>query len=265
MPNSQETSNLEEIEGVEVPMVEGVEVPMLEAVEVPVIEPVDSTDELNNNYSKVTIADSDDELRNFGLGIAVCAILLLFGGETFAVWNLEYEVGAIELNMLFGVNEQYVEGSTFDNITGEMEDTDDSVEYDDSDCDCKEVESFFSNLKILIYILLIGGVFIGYMGNTGEKLELLPKALAAVIAVSAIIMLYTFFSLPEAFEEESELFDAIDEDPAFFSDHKEDIGLGIIVKLKTTVSLGFFVPLISMGLAGYQIKERGIKLEHITG
>ena len=148
MPNSQETSNLEEIEGVEVPMVEGVEVPMLEAVEVPVVEPADSTDEPNNNYSKVTIADSDDELRNFGLGIAVCAILLLFGGETFAVWNLEYELGAIELNMLFGVNERYIEGSIVNNITGEMEDTDDSVEYDDSDCDCKEVESFFSNLKI---------------------------------------------------------------------------------------------------------------------
>ena len=55
MPNSQETSNLEEIEGVEVPMVEGVEVPMLEAVEVPVVEPADSTDEPNNNLSLIHI------------------------------------------------------------------------------------------------------------------------------------------------------------------------------------------------------------------
>ena len=260
MTDSQENGTSKDIpvEGVEVPLVESVEVPLVESVEVPLVEP-------DNNYSKATVPTSDDELRNFGIGIAVCAILLLFGGETFAVWNIEYEVGAIELTQKFGVTERYVESTSPNNITGEMEDLDDSVEYDDSDCNCDEIESFFSNLKILVYVLLIGGVFIGYMGNTGEKIEFLPKALAAVIAVSAIIMLYTFFSLPEAFEEDSELFDAIDEDPAFFSDNKEDIGLGIIVTMKTTASLGFFVPLVSIGLAGYLINARGIKLEDITG
>jgi len=237
---------------------EGTEVPLVESVEVPLVEP-------DNNYSKATVQASDDELRNFGIGVAICAILLLFGGETFAVWNLEYELGAIELNMIFGVNEQYVESTVPNDITGAMEDLDDSVEYDDSDCDCDEVESFFSNLKIMIYVLLIGGVFIGYMGNTGEKIEFLPKALVSVIAISAIIMLYTFFSLPEAFEEDSELFDTIEEDPAFFSDNKEDIGFDTIVTLKTTASFGFFIPLVSIGFAGYLINARGIKLEDITG
>ena len=260
MSDSEENDNPETTpeENNEVLPVEGVEVPLVESVEVPLVEP-------DNNYSKATVQTSDDELRNFGIGIAVCAILILFGGETFAVWNLEYEVGAIELNMVFGVNEQYVESTSLNNETGEMEDLDDSVEYDDSDCDCDELESFFSNLKILIYVLLIGGVFIGYMGHTGEKVEFLPKALALVIAISVIIMLYTFSSLPEAFEEDSELFDAIDEDPAFFSDNKEDIGFDIIVTLKTTASLGFFIPLVSAGLAGYLINARGIKLEDITG
>ena len=35
--------------------------------------------------------NNDDELRNFGAGIALCAILVLFVSSSFAICNLELE------------------------------------------------------------------------------------------------------------------------------------------------------------------------------
>jgi len=258
-------------EGTEVPLAEGVEVPLVESVEVPLVEP-------DNNYSKATVQASDDELRNFGIGIAICAILLLFGGETFAIWNIqidydfvEEDIESWEIDIKFGTNEMYIEApEAMMDEGGNGTGTDsDSKEYDDSDADLDEVADFFSNLKILLYVLLIGGASIAYMGHTGEKMEFAPKVIAGAVLVSVLILLYIFFSLPAAYDEDTDFFDDMDEDPAFFLDTKEKVAedtfLEADLETKTTFSLGFFIPLVSIGLAGYLINARGIKLEDITG
>ena len=275
MSDSEENDNPETTpeENNEVPPVEGVEVPLVESVEVPLVEP-------DNNYSKATVQTSDDELRNFGIGIAVCAILLLYGGETFAIWNVQIEqdfvdedIESWEFDIKFGTNEMYIEQPKALTDEGGNGTDSDSKEYDDNDCsgssDCDEMYDFFSNLKILLYVLLIGGVFIAYMGNTGEKMEFAPRVIAGAALVSVLILLYIFFSLPAAYDEDTDFFDDMDEDPAFFSDNKEKTNEGTFfeadVESKTTFSLGFFIPLVSAGLAGYLINARGIKLEDITG
>ena len=219
---------------------------------------------------------TDDELKKFGAAIAVCALLLLFGGETFAVWHVNVETDFVdensetwEVDIKFGTKEMYVEQPEALTPEGGDGTDSDSWEYDDSDVDLDEVADFFSNLKILLYVLLIGGAALGYMGHTGEKMEFAPKVIAGAALVSVLILLYTFFSLPAAYDEDTDFFDDMEDNPAFFSDNKDKIGEGTMLEAEvhanTTFSIGFFVPLISLGAAGYLINDRGIKLEDITG
>ena len=203
-----------------------------------------------SNYSDVdsSAGGTDDNLRNFGGAIAVCALLALFGGQTFVWWNVEMEIfGKVEMG--YGSNEMYVDFEGGDS---------ESYAYDDSEVDetYEEVSGFMSNLKIMLYVLLICGAALAYMGHSGEKMEFAPKTIASAALLSVIILIYVFMSLPNAFEEDTELFEALDEDPAyFFSDDN----------FETTFGLGMLLPLASLGICGYMIKDRGITLEDIKG
>jgi len=201
-----------------------------------------------SNYSDVdsSAGGTDDNLRNFGGAIAVCALLALFGGQTFVWWNVEMEIfGTVEMG--YGTNEVYVDYESGD---------DDSYEYDDEDIGYDEVGDFMSNLKIMLYVLLICGAALAYMGHSGEKMEFAPKAIAGAALLSVIILIYVFMSLPNAFEEDTELFEALDEDPAYF--FSDDV-------FEATFGLGMLLPLASLGICGYMIKDRGITLEDIKG
>tara|TARA_Y100000588_G_C14135562_1_gene873625 strand:- start:572 stop:1237 length:666 start_codon:yes stop_codon:yes gene_type:complete len=201
-----------------------------------------------SNYSDVdsSAGGTDDNLRNFGGAIAVCALLALFGGQTFVWWNVEVELfGKVELG--YGTNEVYIDFEGGD---------DDSYEYDDDDIGYDEVGGFMSNLKIMLYALLICGAALAYMGHSGEKMEFAPKTIAVAASLSVIILIYVFMSLPNAYEEDTELFEALDEDPAYFF---SDDGF------ETTFGLGMLLPLASLGICGYMIKDRGITLEDIKG
>ena len=136
-------------------------------------------------------------------------------------------------------------------------------ETDDYD-DAGDVEDFFNNLKILLYVLVICGASLAYMGHSGEKMEFAPKVIAGAALVSVIILLYTFVALPNAFEEETELFEDMDSDAGFYvNDESESEGVEIVIKAMP--SIGYFVAVVSLGLAGYLIKDRGITLKDITG
>ena len=159
-------------------------------------EPIETMTEETSEPVVASAGNNDDELRNFGAGIALCAILVLFVSSSFVIWNLELEsksdFGTIEGDYIFNVDEVDIE-------VGEME-TD--FKYDDSDCDCSDTESFFGNLKILLYLVLASGAFLAYIGHTGEKMEFSAKVIASVAVLSIIIALYTFVSLPSAWQED---------------------------------------------------------------
>ena len=218
------------------------------ATEEPVIE--------NSNYSDVDPGGggTDDNLRNFGGAIAVCALLAPFGGQTFAWWGVEMSydsfLGKIEVTGDFGTNEFYTEVGDESNGTA----------YDDDENLFDEVESFFSTLKIMLYGLVICGAGLAYIGHSGEKTELSAKVIAVATLLSVIIMLYVFFSLPNAYDDDSKFFDDNGDDPAYFYETEEED-----VEMKTTFGLGMLLPLASLGICGYMIKDRGITLEDITG
>ena len=144
-------------------------------------------------------------------------------------------------------------------IDGESESETD--EYDGGG----DVESFFSNLRIMLYVLVICGAALAYMGHSGEKMEFAPKVIAAATLISVVILLYTFMSLPAAFEEDTDgWFETYDMDPGFYVNEDKDFE-GIEVTLKAMPGIGYFTVIVSLGICGYMVKDRGITLEDITG
>ena len=204
----------------------------------------------------------DDELKKYGAGIALCAFFVIFAGSTFKIWEVEVETKSddidykIETKYTFDIDEIVVEMSDSDG-----DDFDSDVKYDDSDCDCNDLESFFGNLKLLFYGLLISGAAMAYIGHTGEKTEYTEKAIGAAALFSAIIVVYTFMSLPGAFEED---FEIVDDMPGLYGT-EDDTNNGMEMEIKTKPSLGYVAGIIALGLSGYLIRERGITLQDITG
>ena len=201
-----------------------------------------------SNYSDVdsSAGGTDDNLRNFGGVIAVCALLALFGGQTFVWWNAEIDMGEFlgEVEMAYGIDE----------VHAKVGSEDESTAYDDADYD--EVGSFMSHLKIMLYVLLICGAALAYMGHSGEKTEFSAKVIAVAGLLSVIILLYVFFSLPSAFNDDTNGILSGGEDVSYFySDDGFD----------STFGLGMLLPLVSLGICGYMVKDRGITLEDITG
>ena len=94
------------------------------------------------------------------------------------------------------------------------------------------------------------------MGHSGEKTEFSAKVIAVAGLLSVIILLYVFFSLPSAFNDDTDGFFSGGEDVSYFySDDGFD----------ATFGLGMLLPLVSLGICGYMVKDRGITLEDITG
>jgi len=196
----------------------------------------------------------DDTVRIFGIVIAICGALAVFGGETFAIWtfNLETESDGYdsEIDIKFGTTELHA-SSEF-KYDGESESESESSSYDDDDCDCDELEGFFSNLKMMFYGLILFGIAIAYFANSGD-LENLPTVAGITALLSVGILAYTFTTLPGAFEEDIGFFEDIDEDEAFFiNDEKTQDGVDL--KVSAMPHVGFFLPVVSLTLAGLLVK-----------
>ena len=196
----------------------------------------------------------DDTVRNFGIIIIICGILAVFGGETFAIWSFGLETessfGDSELDFKFGTTELHA-SSEF-KYGGESESDSDSFPYDDDECDCDELKGFFSNLKMMFYGLILFGIAIAYFGNSGDT-ENLPAVAGITALLSVGILAYTFMTLPGAFEEDTGFFESIDEDEAFFiNDEKKDNGANL--KVSAMPYVGFFLPVVSLTLAGLLVK-----------
>ena len=199
----------------------------------------------------------DDMIRNFGVVIAICGALFVFGGETFAIWTFGYEVEAdgekATMDLKFASDEMFAE------YGGDDSDPDESFGYDDSDCECDEIKDFFSNLQMMFYALIVCGIGLAYIGNSGENMESIPTVAGVTALLSVAILAYTFMPLPEAFEEDTELFAMLDEvfdwdvDPSFFvNDEREDGDTNI--HLKAMPHVGYFLPVVSLTLAGLLVR-----------
>ena len=197
----------------------------------------------------------DDTVRIFGIVIAICGALAVFGGETFTIWSFgletESDFGDSDLDYKFGTTELYA--SYEFKYDGESESESDSFPYDDDvECDCDELKGFFSNLKMMFYGLILFGIAIAYFGNSGDT-ENLPAVAGITALLSVGILAYTFMTLPGAFEEDTGFFESIDEDEAFFiNDEKKDNGANL--KVSAMPYVGFFLPVVSLTLAGLLVK-----------
>ena len=201
----------------------------------------------------------DDSVRNMGAAIALCGILVLFGGTTFAIWGVSSESSMFGMSSKTEIKMGAQEAEFIAEIDGESDSETD--EYDGGG----DVESFFNNLKIMLYVLVICGAALAYMGHSGEKMEFVPKAIAGATLISVIILLYTFMSLPAAFEEDTDgWFEAFDVDAGFYVNEDKDFD-GIEVTVKAMPGIGYFTVIVSLGICGYLIKDRGITLQDITG
>ena len=194
---------------------------------------------------------SDETLRNFGVVIAICGALFIFGGTTFAMWSfgIESEIGdsKTELTFKFAANELETEIDS-----DEVSDSEDIKYDDDEECDCDGLKDFFANIKLMFYALIGCGVAIAYMANSGE-IESLPTVAGITAVLSIAILAYTFTALPEAFEDDTELFESVDEDPAFFVNAERDDDGGDI-HLKAMPHIGFFLPVVSLTLGALLVK-----------
>jgi len=193
----------------------------------------------------------DDTVRNFGVVIAICGALFVFGGQTFAIWTLglEDKTADEETTLKFGADQIDVE------FSGSDAPDDFSAEYGDDECmpgGCDETEDFFATLKLMFFALIGCGVAIAYFGNSGD-LENLPAVAGITAILSIAIMAYTFISLPEAWEEDTEFFETLDEDPTLFVNKERDDEGGDI-HLKAMPHIGFFLPVVSLTLGGLLVK-----------
>ena len=105
---------------------------------------------------------------------------------------------------------------------------------------------------MMFYGLILFGIAIAYFGNSGD-LENLPTVAGITALLSVGILAYTFMTLPGAFEEDIGFFEEIGEDEAFFiNDEKEHEGIDL--KVSAMPHVGFFLPVVSLTLAGLLVK-----------
>ena len=185
---------------------------------------------------------TNNTLRNLGSVIVLCSLLLLFGSETFAWWHFSME--SEEEDSMFGdLDYRFGTNKFFINTEGE--------DYSSSPA----LEGVFSVVKILLYLLLLCGAALTYMGQTGNKIEFETETIKGSILITLLIILYVFLLLPQAFEDDKAGFATFVEEPAFFSSSEistpdygwiDSSGTG---HLTTGPSLGWFVPIFIICLS----------------
>ena len=84
-------------------------------------------------------------------------------------------------------------------------------------------------------------------------MENLPAVAGITALLSVAILAYTFMTLPEAWEEETEMFEEFDEDAGFFKNAESD-DEGGDRELKAMPGVGYFLPVVSLTLAGLLVR-----------
>ena len=235
-----------------------------------------------------TGGDSDSFITGFGLVVAICAAALLFGGETFVWWTVSWELENVNVEedgyaleakfeLKHGMDEGYDEIEVEADFNEEGYDTyrdksTNTTKWDDEDCttddkgtedpdddtdsECTELLGFFTNLKYMVYGLLVCGLALVYVGQTGQEEHASTLAVVGAL-ISAGLLVYTFVALPPAFEEDTEFFeDSMNEDPAFFmnsgkEEYDDTFETDIKSYSKAMPGVAYFIPVITLTLFGY--------------
>ena len=205
----------------------------------------------------------EDSVRNLIVGSIVLVLASMYGGDTMGSWfvmNVEVEV---DDESMVGFDKYYLTETKAElEYDGDDMPDDESFGYDDDECttdddgefkECKELGSFFSNLKMMFYALIVCGIGLAYIGNSGENMESIPTVAGVTALLSVAILAYTFMTLPEAFEEDTKLFESVDEDPAFFVNAERDDDGGDL-HWKAMPHVGYFLPVVSLTLAGLLVR-----------
>tara|TARA_B100000809_G_scaffold149062_1_gene146545 strand:+ start:95 stop:1180 length:1086 start_codon:yes stop_codon:yes gene_type:complete len=234
-------------------------------------------------------SDSDSFITGFGLVVAICAAALLFGGETFIWWTVSWEgesttpltyddgsefdfefemaveLGMEEMEMTIEIDMWDAEDSSKEDLTEGSLDETNATKYTDDDCECDETKTFFTNLKYMVYGLLVCGLALVYVGQTGQEEHASTLAIVGAL-ISAGILAYTFVTLPDAFEEDTQDDDGeegffegtMNEDPAFIlnsgkEEYDDDFETDVKSYAKARPDVAYFVPVITLTLFGYLI------------
>ena len=220
-------------------------------------------------------------VRNTGIIIVICSILILLGGETFSIWGYstraEYRPSSsmgpeatdfdIELGYKFSSSELH--GFYYDSSSGSEYE---SVKYLDSECQCENTALFFLIFNFLLGILMVLGFVLMYNGHYGKNIKSSTKLIAVAALISFILIIYTFVSLPKAADEDGEIFvgsNGMPNEPTFY--HVEEAsGEGyyssdeITYKITVGPSLGFFILLVQFGLIMYLGYKLRLKIELVS-
>lgn len=259
-----------------------------------ILDEVESTpDKENYSYGKTAeVSGGNDKnyATGFGLVVTICAVALLFGGDVFVWWNvsweaesttpmengnhfeliypLEFNIEEIKIDVKMAVWD--AEDSSKEDLTEGALNEKNSTKYDDDDClgmaakgGCEEMNTVFTNIKYMLYGLLICGILLAFLGQNEMEYTSAVAAIGALI--SAGILIYTFIALPPAFEKDSEtdgddgfFKDTMDQDPAFFlnvgkEEYDANFETDVESYSKAMPGIAYFIPVITLTLCGYLI------------
>ena len=182
----------------------------------------------------------DDSIRNMIIGSIVLVLASMYGGDTLGSWfHWEKEIDYNDGDSEQSTTEFYLEGYKWEyefdagGETGyEDDDADSDPDYDDNDCwggDCDEMADLMQGkIQNLLYVVILAGGAALYFVNDGDQEK---GALACLAMGGAGLLAAGLFALnfPEAFDDDTEAFELIDEDPSLLgddNDYGEELGIG---------------------------------------
>ncbi|HIO73369.1 MAG TPA: hypothetical protein EYN38_09735 [Flavobacteriales bacterium] len=231
--------------------------------EIPQSEDFVGNGETEQAYSNVDIGKDNNQnnLKNLGIIIAICSILVLAGGKPLAIWgvSIESEYSTSSTNLKTKANLEFGSGGGYMSYDSDFGSEDETIKYTDDDCECENTAGFFLIFNFLLGILMVLGFVLMYNGHYGKNIKSSTKLIAVAALISFILIIYTFVSLPKAADEDGEIFvgsNGMPNEPTFY--HVEEAsGEGyyssdeITYKITVGPSLGFFILLVQFGLIMY--------------
>tara|TARA_Y100000758_G_C16017884_1_gene409984 strand:+ start:147 stop:1130 length:984 start_codon:yes stop_codon:yes gene_type:complete len=168
-------------------------------------------------------------VRNLIIASMALTFFTMFGGNWMGAWFTIHSLEDVEgVTVSEGVTyfkldeRAFVVETTYD---GETEKDTENIDYDDNDCglagDCDELDDLMmGKIRVLLYIQLLAGIAVFYFLNTKgvipEKNYDGGEKACLVVGGAGLLALVLFLSsFPEALEDDSQFFEALDKDPSF--------------------------------------------------